>query len=80
LDTAVAEAPAPRPRARPALRAGTRVEVRNRFDGSWVGGFEVAGTSGGAYRLVRLSDGEELPVAFDAEDVRRERTRQTWWV
>ena len=64
-----------------ALAAGTRVEVRNRFDGSWGRGFVVAGTDeDGRYRITRQSDGHLLPTAFDREDVRRERSRQTWWV
>jgi hypothetical protein len=78
LDTSVSDAPASRRRS--PLRAGTKVEVRNRFDGAWVQGFEVAESDAEGYRVVRLSDGEVLPVRFDAEDVRRERSRQTWWV
>ncbi len=62
------------------LKPGMRVEVRNRFDGRWASGFEVAEVLPGTYRIVRLSDGEELPVAIDADDVRRERKRETWWV
>ena len=54
--------------------------MRNRFDGSWAGGFAVADRQDGHYRVMRQSDGEVLPVAFDADDVRRERSRQTWWV
>jgi hypothetical protein len=64
-----------------ALAAGTKVEVRNRFDGSWGPGFVVAGTDeDGRYRITRQSDGDLLPTAFEREDVRRERSRQTWWV
>lgn len=63
-----------------ALRKGTKVEVRNRFDGSWAHGFEVAGEEDGRYLVMRLSDGEVLPVPFAEDEVRRERTRQTWWV
>lgn len=71
---------APAARRRSPLRPGTRVEVRNRFDGAWARGFEVASSESGRYRVVRLSDGDVLPVTFDAEDVRRERSRETWWV
>ena len=64
-----------------ALAAGTKVEVRNRFDGSWGPGFVVAGNDeDGRYRITRQSDGELLPTAFSHEDVRRARSRQTWWV
>lgn len=63
------------------MRPGTPVEVRSTFDGAWVGGFEVVATDeGGALRLRRMSDGEELPEPFAPDDVRRVRRRQTWWV
>jgi hypothetical protein len=68
-------------RRRAALPAGTRVEVRNRFDGSWAQGFVVASADDdGGYRLTRVSDGAALPATFEPADVRRERKRQTWWV
>jgi hypothetical protein len=78
LDTGVTDGTAATRRS--PLRPGTKVEVRNRFDGAWVQGFEVNDAADGTYGVVRLSDGEVLPVRFDADDVRRERTRQTWWV
>jgi hypothetical protein len=32
------------------------------------------------YRLLRVSDNQELPTEFTFEDVRRERKRQgLWW-
>jgi hypothetical protein len=58
------------------IRAATdsRVEVRSRFDGSWVPGFEVAevrevGTER-LFRVRRCSDGLVLPTNFGAEEVR----------
>jgi hypothetical protein len=52
----------------------TRVEVRSRFDGSWVPGFEVAEVREvGAERLFRVrrcSDGLVLPTNFGSEEVR----------
>jgi hypothetical protein len=68
------------PRRRPALDKGMKVEVRNRFDGRWAPGFEIADVLEHSYVLIRLSDGEHLPVAIDCDDVRRERKRETWWV
>lgn len=62
------------------MRRGTRVEVRSSFDGAWLAGFAVVDHDDDGYRLRRLSDGEVLPVRFTDDDVRRERTRQTWWV
>lgn len=61
------------------LEAGTKVEVRRRFDQQWARGFEVIGTTADGYRLRRLSDGEELPVTFAFDEVRKERKRDYWW-
>ncbi len=61
------------------LEPGTAVEVRNRFDGRWVRGFEIAELSGDSYRLVRLSDGSELPELFGRDEVRRQRNRDGFW-
>lgn len=55
-----------------ALAVGTRVEIRNRFDGSWSAGFEVDGSSGGGYWLRRRSDRTVLPVVFLGDDLRPE--------
>ena len=53
--------------------AGDPIEVQNRFDGTWVDGFEVAavladGASRG-YRIRRLSDGAVLPAVFPVDAV-----------
>jgi hypothetical protein len=51
------------------------VEVHLRFDGRWVGGFEVAEVHGtGPHREVwirRRSDGAVLPTPFQGHEVRR---------
>jgi hypothetical protein len=51
------------------------VEVRSRFHDRWIHGFAVAeyipGPSRRGYRLRRLTDTEQLPLLFDAADVRR---------
>jgi hypothetical protein len=63
-----------------SLAAGMRVEVRRRFDAHWARGFEITAVTEGGYRVRRLSDGQELPVEFASDDVRRERKRQgMWW-
>jgi hypothetical protein len=55
------------------------VEVLCRFDGAWVGGFqvdeakEICGEQ--RYRLVRLSDGVVLPVLFGLDELRPRATR-----
>lgn len=55
--------------------------MRSTFDGRWLPGFEVVSLDDGdGYRLRRLSDDTVLPTVFGVDDVRRERTRQTWWV
>lgn len=52
-----------------------RVRVRNRFDGAWCAGFEVAGVVAGdegrppSYQLRRLSDGTVLPAQFPEDDL-----------
>jgi hypothetical protein len=67
----------PRPGTYPAA---TRVEVRNRYDGSWGRGFEVAEVTEEGYRIRRASDDSILPTEFDATEVRKERGRSNWWV
>jgi hypothetical protein len=58
------------------VRPGTHVEVRSRFEIS-----EVVDNEGQErFRLRRRSDGSELPVLFDADDLREERRRSTWWI
>lgn len=63
------------------LDPGTRVEVRTTFDRAWARGFEILTACAEGYTLRRMSDGNELPVTFRAEDVRRERRdANMWWV
>ena len=70
--------PQPRPGSYPE---STRVEVRNRFDGSWAKGFEVAEVTESGYRIRRASDASVLPTEFAADQVRKERGRSNnWWV
>ncbi len=61
---------APDRRRRDVLATGTRVAVRNRYQGSWSEGFEVVQLTVEGYRLRRESDRYLLPAAFDANDVR----------
>ena len=55
------------------------VEVLCRFDGTWVGGFQVTETAEicgeTRYRLRRLSDGVLLPVLFGRDELRPRATR-----
>ena len=67
------------------LPPGVRVEVRNRFDGSWSTGFEVAeavpppgGDAPGAYRVRRVADDAVLNATFRPDDLRREPGRRAW--
>jgi len=63
-----------------AVKPGTRVEVRRRFDQNWARGFEVAAVVEGGYLIRRLSDGAILPEPFSPEEVRRERRKEgLWW-
>ncbi len=62
------------------LRAGTRVEVRSRFDGHWVRGFELVDAGAEGFSVRRMSDGATLPVRFAEEELRPERHRSgMWW-
>jgi hypothetical protein len=67
------------PNARSPLAPGTKVDVRNRYQGTWVRGFEVAEATPDGYRIRRLSDGSVLGDLFSRDDVRRERRRQGFW-
>jgi hypothetical protein len=66
LDIDLTDAPIP---------VDTFVEVRSRFHDYWVHGFAIAeyipGPTRRGYRLRRLTDTEQLPLLFDAADVRR---------
>ena len=53
-----------------AMHVQVPVEVRNRLDGRWVGGFQIAEECPGGHRGRRLSDGAVLPQAFPTHDVR----------
>ena len=63
-----------------APRVGSRVEVKARFDGTWSKGFEVAEVEDKGYRIRRMTDGSVLPSLFDRNEVRKERSRSTWWI
>ena len=56
----------------PHWDAGTRVLVRNRFDGAWVAGFELAGVKEETYEVRRRSDHVVLPARFDESELRPE--------
>jgi hypothetical protein len=53
--------------------AGMPVLVRNRFDGAWVGGFELTDVEEEAYEVRRRSDHVVLPARFDESELRPER-------
>jgi hypothetical protein len=66
--------------ADPDMEPGTKVEVRSRFEDSWVRGFEVAEVlDHRLYRLRRLSDGHVLPTDFREADLRPEKRPGMWW-
>jgi hypothetical protein len=61
----------PHPRAAALLPKGTDVEVRARFDGRWVSGFDIASADRGHYQLRRQMDDVVVPADFAAGDIRR---------
>ena len=62
----------PETSAPPRWATGTPVLVRNRFDGAWVAGFELAGKKERAYEVRRRSDHVVLPARFDESELRPE--------
>jgi hypothetical protein len=52
------------------LAPGTHVEVRNRFNERWTGGFVVEAEVPGGYRVRRTWNGALLPVTFKEDDLR----------
>lgn len=66
--------------AGPVLEPGTRVEVRDAYEGSWNRGFTVVEVVDGGYRVRRQSDGSILPAVLPASSVRRERRTSMWWL
>jgi hypothetical protein len=76
------ETVAPQTRSGPELLgAGTPVDVRSRYVGTWSRGFEVAEIVGDTYLVRRLSDGTVLPSEFSSDDVRMRRPKKSglWW-
>ena len=62
---------------RRAWGAGTRVQVRNRFNRRWSSGFVVAepaeDPAHDPVRIRRVSDNAVLPIPFEPAEVRPER-------
>lgn len=52
------------------LAPGTHVEVRNRFNERWTGGFVIDAALDEGYRLRRAWNGAVLPVTFKEDDLR----------
>jgi hypothetical protein len=62
------------------LEHGTRIEVRQRFDGKWSKGFLVESATTEGYTVRRELDGVVLPERFPVDDIRHEkRHRLLWW-
>ena len=62
------------------LARGARIEVRSRFDGRWVRGFEIEERRPDGLLVRRVSDDSVLPAVFTADEVRLERRRAgMWW-
>ncbi len=61
------------------LDHGTRVEVRQRFDGKWARGFTIEHGNADGYTLRREHDGVLLPARFAADEVRIEKRSLRFW-
>src|SRR4051812_15645126 len=68
-EVAMAVSPAPLANAMGTLPTGQHVQVRCRFDGSWVDGFEVFDTVDDGYRVLRAADGQVLPDSFSPREI-----------
>jgi hypothetical protein len=62
--------PIPAPLPNSGFEIGEPVEVRDRFQGWWSRGFEIAGQSSGGYAVRRLSDRSVLPAPFSVRELR----------
>jgi hypothetical protein len=62
------------------LEPGTRVEVRDGFEGLWHKGYVVDALEPDGYVIRRTSDGTLLPRRLPREAVRRERRNSMWWI
>lgn len=58
------------PATSPRFGPGARVEVRNHFDGSWAGGFEIEDQDPSGFWVRRISDQAVLPSQFNLGDIR----------
>lgn len=62
------------------LEPGTKVEVRDGFEGQWHRGFAVEAVTEAGYLVRRTSDDSVLPTALPRATVRRERRNSMWWI
>jgi hypothetical protein len=60
------------------LSPGSRVSVRDRFQGRWTDGFDIAEIRDSEYVLRRLSDDSILPGSFKPDEVRGPRAVSAW--
>jgi hypothetical protein len=62
------------------LEPGTKVEVRDGFEGLWHRGFVVEEVTDEGYLVRRTSDDSVLPTPLTRAVVRRERRNPMWWI
>ncbi|WCO68330.1 hypothetical protein PO878_06260 [Iamia majanohamensis] len=62
------------------LAPGTRVEVRDGFEGHWNRGFVVESVTDEGYSVRRTSDDTVLARPLPRAAVRRERRGSMWWM
>ena len=62
------------------LEPGTKVEVRDGFEGFWNKGFVVESVGPDGYIVRRTSDDSLLPAPLERTSVRRERRSSMWWI
>ena len=62
------------------LEPGTRVEVRDAYQGHWNRGFVVESLGEDGYSVRRISDDSVLSRPLPRSAVRRERRNSMWWM
>ncbi len=62
------------------LEPGTRVEVRDAFEGHWNKGFVIESVTAEGYAVRRASDNTVLARPLPRSAVRRERRNSMWWM
>ncbi len=62
------------------LKVGDKVEIKNKFDGDWSGGYVISKIDGDHYYVTRSSEEVEIPYYFTQDHIRKSKKRSMWWI